>query len=129
MTRLIASAIALVGFAVTPTSASHVIKATAAAKAQPTCVTVDARDIGKLPLTVNVGAVRVDFTGWKTRAVDSAESESVGFSIKSTGPLTWVAESGERDFVGSGTDFLDELALVKADAPTLRRITFCDQAP
>ena len=56
-------------------------------------------------------------------ALDAA----VGFSITASGPLTWVTQSADgRGFTGDGTEFLDELALVKASAPALSRITFCD---
>ena len=120
MSRIILTAVALFGFGAGP----QVMLATTPMPAKAVCTTVDSADIGKLPLSLTVGSVEVEFTGWKTREVDS--TESVGFSINTTGPLTWVTESGsERGFTGSGNDFLDELALVKPSAPTLSRITFC----
>lgn len=90
-----------------------------------TCTTVASDEIGQLPLSVAVGNVRVEFTGWKTR--DELDTTTpVGFSIETTGPLKWVAQSGtSRGFIGTGTEFLDELALVKPSLPTLSRITFC----
>ncbi len=121
MSRIILTAVALFGFGAGPQTLQP--KAPAAPKA---CATVDSSDIGKLPLTLTVGSVQVEFVEWKQRELDT--NESVGFIFNATGPLTWVAESGaERGFTGSGTAFLDELAVVKADAPTLSRITFCSK--
>ncbi len=121
MSRVILTAVALFGFGTSPQTAP-------AAKPQPppACATINAQDIGKLPLTLEVGGVKVELKEWKTRAIDSAATESVGFGFSATGPMTWVAELGaHRGFTGTSTDFIDELALVKADAPTLSRITFC----
>ena len=119
MSRIILTAVALFGFGAGP----QAMLAKTLTKAA--CTTVDSADIGKLPLTLTVGSVEVEFTGWKTRD-ELNTTESVGFSINASGPMTWVTESGtERGFTGSGPDFLDELALVKPTAPTLSRITFC----
>ena len=120
MSRVILTAVALFGFGTSPQTAPT------ARAPQPACATIDARDIGKLPLTLEVGRVKIELKEWKTRAIDSAATESVGFGISTTGPMTWVAELGaHRGFTGTSTDFIDELALVKPDAPTLSRITFC----
>ncbi len=121
MSRFILTAIALVG-----AGAGNQTKAITRAKPAAMCTSIGQHDIGRLPLTITVGTVKVDFLEWKTRDVTELDA-AVGFSIAANGPLSWVAQSGdERGFTGDGTDFLDELALVKATTPTLSRITFCD---
>ena len=123
MTRALLTAVALFGLGAGSKSAAV---SQTPARLRPVCATIAAQDIGKLPLTLEVGRVKIELKEWKTRAIDSATTESVGFGVTASGPMTWVAEMGaERGFTGTGTDFIDELALVKPDAPTLSRITFC----
>lgn len=121
MSRIMMTAVALLGFGAGPLE-----QTTLSTKPASACTTVRQQDIGKLPLTVTVGSVKVEFVEWKARDMTELDAP-VGFSIAASGPLTWVAESGDdRGFTGEGTEFLDELALVKTSAPTLSRITFCD---
>jgi len=82
MSRIILTAVALFGFGAGP----QAMLAKTLTKAA--CTTVDSADIGKLPLTLTVGSVEVEFTGWKTRD-ELNTTESVGFSINASGPMTW----------------------------------------
>jgi hypothetical protein len=124
MTRVILSALALIGLEGQTTAFNA---AELSHRSKLVCVTLDAEDIGQLPLTFTVGTTNVKFTGWKTRAMTSPRTESIGFSIEASGPLTWAADEGaERGFTGTATDFIDELALVKPNAPTLTRLVLCE---
>ncbi len=121
MSRIILTAVTLLGFGAVPRNEP------AAPVAHPvTCRAVGLNDIGKLPLSLTVGTTHVEFTEWASRELGT--NASVGFRITSSGPVTWVTESGSgRAFTGTSSDFLDELALVKPNAPTLSRITFCEK--
>ncbi len=87
----------------------------------PTCVKVN--DIGALPLTVQVGDVKVHFTEWTAKDADA--KELIGFRATSTGSVSFVVRAGAETFETSSLTWLNPHGVVGRAVQPISALEIC----
>lgn len=93
----------------------------AAEPAPATCVKID--HVGALPLTVDVGGTKVEFTEWMAKDVDA--TELIGFRATTTGPVSFVVRAGGERFEGQGGQWMNPHGVVGAKVRAIDSLEVC----
>jgi len=101
------------------------IQTTAAEVIVQTCTRVDGKDLGALPLTVEVGGKTVRFAEWTT--ADELGTEVFGFATQLPADVTFTVQAGERTFHSASPRWLHPLGVSGPRAQSIESVTFCTQ--
>ena len=92
-----------------------------AAPPPPGCVEV--KQIGALPLTVDVGTTRVQFTEWMAKDADA--EELIGFRVAATGPVSFAVRAGGEEFIAGGDAWQNPHGVVGSHVHGIERLLLC----
>jgi hypothetical protein len=93
--------------------------------AAPAEVCVEVKQVGALPLTVNVGATQVRFNEWMAKDADA--QELIGFRATATGPVSFAVRAGGEELSGVGAEWQNPHGVVGARVHGIERLTLCAQ--
>lgn len=119
-----AAAVALCG-TVTQFPASK-LEATGGEVVLQACTRVEGKDLGALPLEVEVGGKTVRFAEWTTP--DELSTEVVGFATQLPPDVTFTVQAGDRTFHSSSPRWLNPLGVSGPRVHGIEAVTFCTQA-
>lgn len=91
-----------------------------------TCTRVDGKNLGALPLEVDVGGKIVRFSEWTT--ADELATDVVGFATQLPQGVTFTVQAGERTFESSSPRWLHPLGVSGPRVQGIDAVTFCTQA-
>jgi hypothetical protein len=120
-----AAAVALWGGWASQAPASH-LEAPLAEVAVQTCTRVEAKDLGALPLEVEVGGKTVRFAEWTL--ADELSTDLVGFAAQVPEGVTFTVEAGDRRFTGAASRWLHPLGVSGPGVHGIDGLTFCAPA-
>ena len=92
-----------------------------------TCARVAGKDLGALPLEVELAGKTVRFAEWTT--ADELSTEVYGFAAQLPADVTFTVEAGERTFEGASPRWLHPLGVSGPRVHAIDAVTFCTQAP
>jgi hypothetical protein len=91
--------------------------------APPPPVCVEVKQVGALPLTVQVGATQLQFNEWMAKDADA--QELIGFRATATGPVSFAVRTGGEVLTGVGTEWQNPHGVVGARVHGIERLTLC----
>lgn len=91
-----------------------------------TCTRVDGKNLGALPLEVDVGGKIVRFSEWTT--ADELATDVVGFATQLPQGVTFTVQAGERTFESSSPRWLHPLGVSGPRVQPIDSVTFCTQS-
>ncbi len=99
-------------------------KGIAAELPRQTCARIEAKDVGTLPLVVELGGKKIHVTEW-TQA-DAESTSVVGFAL-STSEVSYTVQAGDRTFHGSSSRWLHPLGVWGPYVHGIDSMTLCAQ--
>lgn len=91
------------------------------------CTRVSGKDLGALPLEVELAGKTVRFAEWTT--ADELSTEVYGFAAQLPADVTFTVEAGERTFEGASPRWLHPLGVSGPRVHAIDAVTFCTRAP
>lgn len=119
-----AALMALCGISTEPPAAT--LEAPVGVLTLQTCTRVDGRQLGALPLELEVGGKTVRFAEWTT--ADELATDVVGFATQLPPDVTFTVEAGERTFKSASPRWLHPLGVWGPGVHGIDAVTFCTQA-
>jgi hypothetical protein len=90
------------------------------------CTRVEGKDLGALPLEVEVGGKTVRFAEWTTP--DELSTDVVGFATQLPIDVTFTVQAGDRTFQSDSPRWLHPLGVSGPRVHGIDAVTFCTQA-
>lgn len=91
-----------------------------------TCTRVEGKDLGALPLEIEVGGKTVRFAEWTT--ADELATDYLGFATQLPADVTFTVEAGDRTFKSASPRWLHPLGFSGPRVHGIDAVTFCTQA-
>ena len=102
------------------------LEATVGEVSVQTCTRVDGKDLGALPLEVEVGGKTVRFAEWTT--ADELATDVVGFATQLPADVTFTVQAGERSFQSDSPRWLHPAGVSGPRVHGIDAVTFCTQS-
>ena len=102
------------------------IETTATEVSVQTCTRVEGKDLGALPLEVDVGGKTVRFAEWTT--ADALATDVVGFATQLPADVTFTVQAGESTFHSDSPRWLHPMGVSGPRVQGIDAVTFCTQA-